>query len=82
MLYSLIEMKNTGELHLFESGKSLALGVCMKEKDSICGRMTISDKVRIIFECKNEDDARLECAKIGRAVCGTCVSHLYATYDD
>jgi hypothetical protein len=23
----------------------------------------------------------VECARIGREVCGTCVSHLYSSYD-
>jgi hypothetical protein len=35
---------------------------------------------RNIFVCKNEQEAREECAKHGRKVCGTCVSHLYTTY--
>jgi hypothetical protein len=33
-----------------------------------------------IFTCKDEQEAREECAGLGRHVCGTCVSHLYASY--
>ena len=32
------------------------------------------------FACYTEDEARLACARIGREVCGVCVSHLYETY--
>ena len=33
-----------------------------------------------VFACQSEDEARLECAKKGRQVCGICISHLYETY--
>ncbi len=79
-LYSLIEKKDTEELHLFKSNKTPLLGDCLKEPSSICRGMNMKEKGKIIFECENEQDARMKCAKIGRKVCGTCVSHLYSNY--
>ena len=74
-LYTLLESKNTGEFHLFES--QIKNSTCMVNKTSICGKMDYADMAKVIFSCKDEDSARLECAKYGRKVCGICVSHLY-----
>ena len=41
--------------------------------------MKKSESEKNIFMCYNENEARTKCAEIGRAVCGTCVSHLYST---
>jgi hypothetical protein len=34
-----------------------------------------------IFTCKDEQEARLKCATIGREVCGVCISSIYASND-
>ena len=78
--YTLKQKKNTKELHLFE-GDFTNEG-CTSSSESICGKMKKNDSAGNVFTCETEDDARKLCAKQGRAVCGTCVSHLYATYDD
>lgn len=76
--YTLKKKKNTGELHLFEGAMSDKS--CTSNDLSICEKMKKSDSEANIFQCFDESDARKECAKIGRAVCGICVSHLYTTY--
>ncbi|EDP94426.1 hypothetical protein U8527_11130 [Kordia algicida OT-1] len=75
-VYILRESKETGELHLFLAN-STEKNECKSQHKSICGQMNIEDKSRTIFSCQPEDRARTQCAKIGRAVCTTCVSHLY-----
>lgn len=77
--YTLKQKKETEELHLFE-GEFTEPGKCNSGATSICGMMAKVDSARNVFTCLNENDARIECAKIGRKVCGVCVSHLYATY--
>ncbi len=78
--YTLKKRKDTQELHLFE-GDMKPEGGCMSSKTSICGGMEYSEgEKQNLFQCKSEDQIRIECAAIGRAVCGTCVSHLYASY--
>lgn len=78
--YTLKEMKDTGELHLFE-GEMQPDGRCSSENYSICGKMSKSESAKNVFACLDEDDARMRCAEIGRDVCGICVSHLYESYD-
>lgn len=80
-VYSLIKKKETEELHLFESQKDV-LGLCRKKSNSVCKAMNLSEKESILFECLSEKDVRLECAKIGRQVCGNCIKSLYATYSE
>ena len=77
--YTLKQKKETEELHLFE-GEFSEPGKCSSGATSICEMMAKADSAGNVFACKNEDDARIECAKLGRKVCGVCVSHLYATY--
>ena len=79
ILYSLIRKKNTDELHLFESTKNLD-GSCNVKNNSICKAMTLDERIENKFSCQPEDYSRVECARIGRKVCGICVSHLYETY--
>jgi len=78
--YTLIQKDETDELHLFE-GKYTEPKKCTVTSTSVCRKMVKTEKDRIVFACQNEDEARLECAKLGRKVCGVCVSHLYTTYD-
>lgn len=77
--YTLKQKKETEELHLFE-GEFTEPGKCNSGATSICEKMAKADSSGNIFACKNENDARTQCAQIGRKVCGVCVSHLYATY--
>lgn len=81
-LFSLLKRKNTGVLHLFHS--KLNGDACNVEphKLSICQRMSLDESEATIFRCENENEARRRCAEIGREVCGTCVSNLYADNDD
>lgn len=77
-VYTLKEKKGTKELHLFES--VLTPNGCKSKVLSICKKMKSSDGVSDIFACENEEFARAKSAKIGREVCGTCISHLYTSY--
>jgi hypothetical protein len=79
-VYTLKEDKDTGELHLFE-GKMTKENRCNSSKNSICQKMQKSETDSTKFACKDEDKARIACAKIGRKVCGVCVSRLYTTYE-
>lgn len=76
-VYILRERIETGELHLFIADTT-DKNECSSQQKSICGRMDIEDKSRTIFACQPEDRARIQCAKIGRTICTTCISHLYA----
>jgi hypothetical protein len=78
-LYSLIKRKDTDELHLFNS-RSTSEG-CKAEQCSICQKMKLYEMGEVIFACKDENETRKECAKLGRKVCGVCASNLYATYE-
>lgn len=79
VVYSLKMKKDTKEFHLFRAIPSEDNG-CIPENYSICKEMVRTDSSGNMFTCKQENEARIECAKIGRKVCGTCVSHLYETY--
>jgi hypothetical protein len=79
-VYCLKKRQDTEEKHLFKA-VSNDDGTCSPENESICKKMNLKQKNEKVFSCKTEIDARLECAKIGRTVCGTCVSHLYESYD-
>ncbi|HEX7493600.1 MAG TPA: hypothetical protein VF346_05225 [Bacteroidales bacterium] len=76
--YTLKKKKGTGEYHLF-LGKMTAEG-CTSKEVSICGRMDKSESSGNDFACEEEDSARKKCAKIGKAVCGECVSQFYISY--
>lgn len=79
IVYTLKQKKDTKELHLFEATPSK--DGCIPKTKSICNKMSKNESSGNIFACQSEVIARTECAEIGRDVCGTCVSHLYATYD-
>lgn len=78
-VYTLKKKKDTEELHLFRA-KPAPDNKCTPEKESICKRMEKSESSENVFACQSEDEARKECAKIGRKVCGICISHLYESY--
>lgn len=77
--YTLKKKKDTKELHIFK-GDFTEGKKCNSEASSICNKMIKSESAGNKVACKNASEMRLECAQIGRAVCGSCVSHLYATY--
>jgi hypothetical protein len=79
--YTLKQKNGTEELHLFE-GEFTESDKCTSGLMSVCEMMAKADSSGNIFACLDENDARLECAKLGRKVCGVCVSHLYTTYDN
>jgi hypothetical protein len=78
-VYTLKKDKDTDELHLFE-GKMTESDKCTSSELSICRKMKKTQNAANQFACKDENVARIKCANIGRAVCGICVSHLYADY--
>lgn len=79
--YSLLQIESTGEIHIYE-GKFTPEDKCTAKFLPICNKISRRDnKVKTIKSCLNEDDARKKAASIGRAVCGTCVSHLYESYE-
>lgn len=78
--YTLKMHEETGESHLFKGKMNVGRPGCTASRQSICQKMTSSETLVQKFTCKNEDDARLLCAKVGRAVCGICTSHLYTSY--
>lgn len=75
-VYILKQRKSDGELHLFLAN-SIDRNKCYSQQKSICGCMDVEEDSYTIFSCQPEDLARKECAKIGRSICSTCVSHLY-----
>lgn len=81
--YTLKKHPETGQYHLFE-GKMNPPGSeykCTSESSSICEKMD-HVKGHNKFACETDEaQVRLECAKLGREVCGICVSSLYADID-
>ena len=80
IVYTLKKKKDTEELHLFEAVPAED-NRCTPKKMSICKKMSKDESEGNIFACESEDNARTKCAKIGRQVCGICVSHLFTTYE-
>jgi hypothetical protein len=78
--YTLKKKVDTEEYHLFE-GKMVDNNRCTVPSESICQKMQSKGQPESVFACLDEDAARLRCAKIGRKVCGICVSHLYESFD-
>lgn len=75
--YTLKKRKGTKEMHLFEGDFNEE--PCTSKAESICHKMKKSESIGNVFQCLDEQEAREECAEIGRPVCGDCVSRLYAT---
>jgi len=78
-VYTPKERKETKELHLFV-GRQSPDGGCSSSGRSIGIKMTKTKIGGNVFACFDDGNAGLRCAEIGRRVCGTCVSALYATY--
>ncbi|MDY7784242.1 hypothetical protein [Aeromonas caviae] len=79
VVYTLKIKKETQEMHLFEATPKPD-DKCTPKTKSICKKMSSSESEGNKFACQSESSARIEIAKIGRSVCGTCVSSLYETY--
>jgi hypothetical protein len=80
-VYCLKEKKTSGECHLFECEMNPD-GLCNCNEKSICKKMEGTERIgENIFSCKSDIITRTKVAEIGRRVCGTCISHLYETYD-
>jgi len=77
--YSFYKYRETDETHIFK-GRFTPTN-CTANRLSICKKFdrTGDDAVQIKI-CLNENEARLYAARLGRSVCGICVSDLYATY--
>lgn len=81
--YKLLK-KKTGEWHLFGLYKVVNPNTRKEEwkitNQSICEKMDWSERVQET-DSMNEGDLRLHAAKLGRVVCGSCISHLYLTLE-
>lgn len=79
--YTLKEHKETGEYHIFvgELTPHDLNYKCSSKRLSDCEQMEKSDSKKNIFACKNENEARVLCAKYGRKVCANCIRELYKT---
>lgn len=79
--YSFLKDLKTDEKHIFEG--DFKSDQCYADDVSICEKVIIDNGTWIKDSiCLNEDEARKKAAILGRSVCGTCVSHLYNTYDE
>lgn len=78
-VYTMHKRRDTHEYHLFE-GEMTEPGKCSVPVYSICKKMKKQESAQTVFACQSEAYARANAAEIGRPVCGTCISHLYATY--
>jgi hypothetical protein len=78
--YTLKKFGETDEHHLFECKMSQDKKTCSPVAKSLCKGMSKEDGVTNVFIGKEESEARAQCAKVGRSVCGNCVSQLYTTY--
>ena len=76
--YTLRTRTDTTEIHIFLADVKDD-GKCYSRRNAICQKAG-KDESTIKLGCLTEQEARTESAKLGRKVCGTCVSHLYATY--
>lgn len=79
-VFTSYKKKGTNEYHLFEGKMNADRNSCSVPAKSICRKMDNSEKDGHLFACVSEAAARRKSAEHGRAVCGTCVSHLYETY--
>lgn len=81
--YTFKKHKVTGEHHIFE-GTFLPPGsdpICDIGAKSVCRKVDHEDADFVRLNCFKEQPAREAGAKLGRTLCGTCISHLYATPD-
>lgn len=78
--YSFLKDLKTDETHIFE-GDFTNEKSCDAEQYCICQKVQIADGNWIDNAgCLTDAQARNKAAVIGHTICGTCVSHLYTTY--
>lgn len=81
--YTFKKHNETGEAHIFEGKFSASPPPkCTNQSQSICKKMLSKDGEQFQASCLKEQAARDKAAALGRDVCGICVSHLYASYED
>ena len=78
-VYTFKKRKDGKEIHIFQ-GEMTSTYQCSVPTLSHCKKMNQSDGDQVENGCQSESDARYTAAKLGRQVCGTCVSHLYTDY--
>lgn len=80
-VYTLKKKNNTEEHHIFEGDwtDNETPRHCSVSKLSFCKKATKEGSSFIDRSCMSESRTRMVAAEMGRVVCGTCVSHLYAT---
>lgn len=76
IVYTLKQNPITSEYHLFEATPTIDRK-CTPQPKSMCGIM--KNIANYKFACKSEKDTFIECAKLGRLVCGNCMKELYGT---
>lgn len=80
LLYTIKKHDNTGEHHIFEGEMTSVNPLqCIVPAESVCRKAKNSETVFVGQTCLKELGARVAAAHLGRVVCGTCISHLYAT---
>jgi len=76
--FTLKRKKSNNEYHLFKSFE-VKDNSWQTFNSSLCDAFTMDEfSPTNKFEMLCEEEARIEIAKLGRKVCGNCVSHLYA----
>lgn len=75
--FTLKKHDKTNEAHLFAG--DFTPTACNSGSSSVCKEVSNSDCSNNTFTCKNEQEARELCAKLGRVVCANCVKELYKT---
>lgn len=75
--YTLKIHNKTQEMHLFVGG--FTQDGCTSGASSVCKEVKKTDCSKNNFACKNEQEARELCSKIGRSVCANCIQELYKT---
>ncbi len=79
ILYSMFRTNESQEHHLFIVSKVREDGNTL-ESHSICQRVEFDDRGKKILSAVTSEIARKKAYEIGKAFCGTCISHLYASY--
>ncbi len=71
--------KSPNDIHLYQVVASFSGDVIQK---SCCGNFDFKSPVSTTgFEEKKENEMREDAAKVGKKMCGMCVSHLYSNKD-
>jgi hypothetical protein len=73
-IYKAKKYENTDEIHLYKGTKIIS--ICTLEDVSLC--TSVEDNPSAT-SCRDEQEMREWCAKLGRSVCANCVGELYKT---